>query len=273
MRRLLIRGGGIGDCILALPALEYFKSDYTEVWVPTAVVPLVQFADRVRPLASTGIDLFGVGDLTPSSKLVETLAAFDSIVSWYGAQRSEFRSALGKMGLRYEFYRAIPPGDYDGHAADFFSLDVGAPAGVDPRIHVEPAAQRESIVIHPFSGSPRKNWPLERFRELAARLSCKVEWTAGPEEELAEATRFENLAELGAWIRGARLYIGNDSGITHLAAAAGAATVALFGCAASARRWGPRGDNVTIVVSGGLERLEVERVRDAVNQRLGSPTP
>ena len=56
MKRLLIRPGGIGDVIVSLPALEFLKADYTEVWVPSAVVPLIQFADKVcrlRPAGST----------------------------------------------------------------------------------------------------------------------------------------------------------------------------------------------------------------------------
>ncbi len=65
MRRLLIRPGAIGDCILSFPALESLCSGYTEIWLPGPVAPLVDFADRVCPISSTGLDLFGVGDLPP----------------------------------------------------------------------------------------------------------------------------------------------------------------------------------------------------------------
>ncbi len=84
-------------------------------------------------------------------------------------------------------------------------------------------------MIHPFSGSARKNWPLERFRELAARLAMPVRWCAGPEEALNDAVRFENLYDLACWLSSARVYIGNDSGLTHLAAAVGVPVVAIFG--------------------------------------------
>lgn len=270
MRRLLIRPGGIGDCILALPAIEYLKSEYTEVWVSSAIVPLIQFADVVRPLASTAIDLVGIGDVQAPAELIARLRSFDSIVSWYGASREEFREALASLGVRCEFLRALPPAGYDAHAIDFFAQQVRAPLGLSPSIIVNPPSRRDSIVLHPFSGSPRKNWPLECFEDLASRLRPNVEWTAGPEEELAGATRFENLGELAAWIRGARLYIGNDSGITHLAAATGIATIALFGPASSVRTWGPRGDNVTVLHSDPLPRLKVETVLDAVNRRLAA---
>jgi ADP-heptose:LPS heptosyltransferase len=270
MRRLLIRSGGIGDCILAFPALEHLKTEYTEIWVPSVVVPLIQFADVTRSLASTGIDLLGVGDLEPRPELIKMLRSFDSIVSWYGAERSDFRCTLEKLGLRCEFHPALPPADYDGHATDFFAQQVGAPLGLQARIDLNTAPPRDSIVIHPFSGSARKNWPLECFTDLASRMNCEVEWTAGPEEELAAAHRFADLRELAAWMRGARLYIGNDSGITHLSAATGSVTIALFGCPESARTWGPRGDNVTILCSDPITRLEVATVLDAVNRRLAA---
>ena len=61
MRRLLIRPGAIGDCIVSLPALEYLRADYTEVWAASANLPLIRFADRARSIASTGLDLLELG--------------------------------------------------------------------------------------------------------------------------------------------------------------------------------------------------------------------
>jgi heptosyltransferase III len=267
MRRLLIRPGAIGDCITAFPALEYLAVEYTEVWIPSAIMPLVGFADRVRPLSSTGIDLVAVGDLKMPEQLASELRSFDSIVSWYGANRQEFRDEMGGLGIPCEFHRALPPGEYRGHAADFFASQVGAPLGLHPRLRMAEHAARESVAIHPFSGSAKKNWPLEHFRELAARLSCPVEWTAGPEEELDSAVRFSNLGELAGWIAGARLYIGNDSGIAHLAAAAGVPVLVLFGPSA-AEIWAPRGRDVTILAAQPLERLSVETVLRAANRLL-----
>lgn len=269
MRRLLIRPGAIGDCILAFPALEHLIADFTEVWIPTPLVPLVKFADRVRPLAATGIDLVGVGDLAIPDGLKTRFRSFDSIVSWYGTNRPEFRDALVRLGVECHFHAALPAKNSCEHVTDFFSRQVGASEGLLPHVNVEPCAPRDAIVIHPFSGSAQKNWPLHLYRELAIRLPFRTEWTAGPEEELPEAVRFTSLAELGSWIQGARLYIGNDSGITHLAAAAGVPTLALFGCS-SPRNWAPRGNNVTLLETASLEMLDVQRVIEAVNRLLDS---
>ena len=73
-----------------------------------------------------------------------------------------------------------------------------------------------------------------------------VRWCAGPEDPPLEgAVRIDDLYELACWLAGARLYAGNDSGITHLAAAAGAPVLALFGPTDPAV-WAPRGANVRV---------------------------
>lgn len=267
MRRLLIRPGAIGDCILSLPVFQYLRTEYTELWISSSVVPLVDFADTVRPLASTGLDLVGVGDLQMPAPLKETLQSFDFIVSWYGANRPAFREALTSLGVPCEFHAALPPPGYAGNATDFFAEQVGAPLGLAPRIDVECLARRDTVVIHPFSGSLRKNWSLASYFELAKCLPLRTEWTCGPEEQLPDAIRFENLGELAAWIAGARLYIGNDSGITHLAAAVGVPTIAIFG-PSSPDMWAPRGANVTVLHSNPLDSLKVREVLEAVNRLM-----
>ena len=269
MRRLLIRPGAIGDCILAFPALEYLIRDYTELWVPSPVVPLVQFASAVYALMSTSVNLLGVGDLEAPSGLRARLQSFDSIVSWYGSNRPEFCDGLASVNPNCQLHAALPPADYSGHAIDFFAQQVGAPLGLVPRIQPKNVIPRNTVAIHPFSGSRSKNWPLERYCELVARLKCEVDWLAGPEEELPEAKRFDNLSDLGAFIADARLYVGNDSGITHLAAAVGVKTLAVFG-PTRPETWAPRGSNVSVLRGSPLESLDVEIVAAAASRLLDS---
>ncbi|HEY7305140.1 MAG TPA: glycosyltransferase family 9 protein [Bryobacteraceae bacterium] len=267
MRRLLIRPGAIGDCILSFPVLRYLRTEYTELWIPSPIVPLIDFVDAARPLASTGLDLVGIGDLEMPARLEYTLRTFDSIVSWYGTNRPPFHEALSTVGVPCEFHAALPPADFSGHATDFFAQQVGAPLGLIPHIDVEPVSQRETVIIHPFSGSTRKNWPLASYLELSKRLPLKTDWVCGPEEQFPDAVRFENLADLAVWIAGARLYIGNDSGITHLAAAAGVPVIAIFG-PSSPKTWAPRGENVTVLHAKQLEALHIEGVVAAANRLL-----
>jgi len=265
LRRLLIRPGGIGDCILSLPALEFLRTGYTEVWVPGPVVPLIRFADRVRAIAGTGLDLIEIPGQRPAAT-VEALRGFDEIVSWYGSGRPEFREAVEELRLHFRFLAALP--DEPGvHASDFYVRQVGARASA-PRIPC-PRLDGGYAVIHPFSGSAAKNWPLERFQELAGWLGARLplHWCAGPQESLPGAHRFEDLYDLGCWLAGARVYIGNDSGITHLAAAAGAPVVALFG-PTDPEVWGPRGDRVRMVHTPApgepMQKIQLAGVRAGV---------
>jgi ADP-heptose:LPS heptosyltransferase len=265
VRRLLIRPGGIGDCLLCLPAMERLRADYTEVWCPSAVVPLMRFADRAEGIASTGLDSLGIPCLAPPASVVERLRRFDSIVSWYGTNRESFQQAVFRLGLPFEFRPALPQGGSQ-HAVDFF---LGEASHAYPRLPFPTAARREPrIVIHPFSGGARKNWPLERFRSVAARLPLPVQWSAGPEERLDAATRFEGLGELAEWLASATLYIGNDSGITHLAAAVGTPTVALFGEASDPRVWAPRGRHVRVIARESLEAIDIDTVVEEVTNWL-----
>jgi heptosyltransferase-3 len=275
VRRLVIRPGAIGDFIVSLPALERLRSPYLEVWVSSPNVPLVRFADRVRSIASTGLDLLGVAE--PPAHLLDELRGFDSIVSWYGANRPEFRDLMLGLNLPCIFFPALPPAMEPSalpaalppamepsalppapppeataiHATDFYLDQVRelstVPGGDTPQIPCQ-AARANFAAIHPFSGNPRKNWPLEKFRRVARGLerSMPVRWCAGPEDPpLDGAVLIHDLYELACWLASARLYIGNDSGITHLAAAVGTPVLALFG-PTDPGVWAPRGPNVRV---------------------------
>lgn len=239
VNRLLIRPGAIGDVILSLPALAGARAEYTEVWAPRQILPLIRFADRTRAIADTGIELVGV----VQGARVPELETFDSIYSWYGSNRPEFRDAV--RDLPFTFFPALPP-----------------PVEGIPHIAVPPAVKQDFAVIHPFASSVAKRWPIEKFREAAARIDLRVQWCAGPEEHLEGAVRKGDLYELACWISTARVYVGNDSGIAHLAAAVGTPVVAIF-LASDPRVWAPRGAHVTV-----LEDPSVADVAGAVGAVL-----
>ena len=258
MQRLLIRPGAIGDFILSLPALEYLKSDYTEVWCAEQNVPLTGFADHARSIGCSGLDRVGV---LPAESVFETLRHFDEIHSWYGTARPDFRAAVHR--LPFTFYEALPSG-HELHATGFYCQQVGAPVRF-PHLPI-PRDPHDFAVIHPFASSPSKRWPMALFRQLAQELG-NVQWCAGPTEPLDSAIRFENLHNLAQWLATAKVFIGNDSGVTHLAAAVGTPVIALFG-PTDPRVWAPRGTNVRVIHRQPMELIRPHEVFQTIQTLL-----
>ncbi len=246
-KRLLIRPGAIGDFIVSLPALESLRSDDTEVWCASPNVPLARFADRALSLANSGLDRLGI---THADDVIERLRAFDDIISWYGTNRPEFRQFVADLNLPFRFLPALP--DNSRHAVDFYNhqaRELGANPHLTPAIDC-PEVPRTFAAIHPFASSPAKRAPMEVFEAAAKKLSetMPVHWLCGPEEDLPGAVRFPDLYALACWLRGARIFVGNDSGISHLAAAVRTPVLALF-TTTNPKIWSPRGIAVDTVRS------------------------
>jgi heptosyltransferase III len=251
LRRLLIRPGAIGDFIVSLPALEMLRTGYTEVWCAGQNVPLARFADSAQSIISAGLDRLG---LLPAADVFTRLRTFDSIISWYGTNRQEFRDLV--RDLPFEFLPALPtPATPCGpnHAVEFYLNQAGLhqasrrAASRYPQIPC-PEARREYAVIHPFASNPAKRAPFEVFRNTADRLAraMSVHWLCGPEEHLDGAIHIDDLYELACWLRKARIFVGNDSGISHLAAAVGT-PVTVFFRTSDPRIWAPRGSAVNVI--------------------------
>lgn len=131
------------------------------------------------------------------------------------------------------------------------------------------------LAIHPGSGSPAKNWPAARFAELVrSRGAARWLLVRGPADDGvaalletvpgARVARDLPLRVLAALLARAGAYVGNDSGVTHLAAASGAPTIALFG-ATDPRLWAPVGPHVEVVSGGGtMDGIAVDEVAAAI---------
>jgi heptosyltransferase-3 len=259
VRRLVIRPGAIGDTIVGLPALERlcsrdFGIEYAEIWAPSRNLPLLRHIAPVRSFTSVQLDLL---EIDPPQVLIDRLRSFDEIVSWYGAAREEFVAALQSVGVPFRLLRALPLAGGGCHAVDFYLRQAGFEAAASEKIaprlpQPRPAgiAGNSFIAIHPFSGSRKKNWDLASFEAVAARLSettgLPCEWGAGPEEQLPGARRFEGLDEVADWVSSAALYLGNDSGISHLAVACQVPAVVIF-TVTDASIWSPRGPQVAVL--------------------------
>jgi lipopolysaccharide heptosyltransferase II len=135
-------------------------------------------------------------------------------------------------------------------------------------VAIEPDGWSEKplVMLHPGARYRFKAWPIERFAELADRLSeehrCRV-LIGGGEQDRATAQQIIDLAksrpillagrlsltEFAALATQCRLFVGNDNGAMHIAAAMGTPVVGLFGPSDPAE-WGPHGEKVTVLYKG-----------------------
>ncbi len=152
------------------------------------------------------------------------------------------------------------------------------------------------LVLGPTANWHRKVWPAERFAEMALRLTAPdgalagagIAILGGPgDQERSMATPVLtalpqaldlvgklDLPEVAAVLARAAMFIGNDSGLMHLAAAAGAPTLGLFGPTPS-DEYGPAGPKAQAVLADGppgqgvMEDLPIARVLEAAEALLG----
>ena len=277
MRRILVlRGGALGDFFVTLPALALLRARW-----PTARIEVAGNA-TAAPLAVTrGLiyavhsqhearwsALFSRGPLP--AEFAVWLGTFDLVVSWWpdpaGELRGHFPRHEGQVFLSGE---ALPQ---SAPAAAHYCATLGTLglAGQEFLFRLaESSAPRTGITIHPGSGSPRKNWPRDRWLALIAQLSGPVTIVLG-EAELALAPwpslpsvavmRQPSLGALAAHLASCRLFLGHDSGISHLAAACGAPCVLLFGPTDPAM-WAPPGPHVSVIKRGPtLDSVSVSEV-------------
>lgn len=138
--------------------------------------------------------------------------------------------------------------------------DSGPPELVGPRDAAREAPWLKRIhapaaLIHPGARFPAKAWPAARFREVAGELvkrGFRPYILAGPGEEIPkELSEFEAISDVPAgdlvfMLRSFEVFVGNDSGPMHAAAAAGCRVVGVFG-PSNPHRWRPWGARSLVV--------------------------
>ena len=295
---LILRGGAIGDFIATLPALQALRKRWPlariDIWGYPHVAQLAVeagLAETVVSLDRAEMARFFVPEPSFTDAQVATIRSFDVVVNYLHDPVGQVRSNLLLAGARQVVSGS--PIVKRGHAVPFLLEPLQALAIYEteliPEIDLSGEARAEGrrrlrglgvagrpVAVHPGSGSPAKNWPIDRFVELVRR------WRAAGKEVVAvlgEADRAEaaalarevpslptlrdlTLVELAAALSECSAYVGNDSGVTHLAAAVGLPVTAIFG-PSNADAWGPRGRGEIRILrapAGELERLGVEDV-------------
>jgi heptosyltransferase III len=301
---IIIHTGGLGDFLQIFPVLAALRSR-----CPASRVTLVGHPERAALALAGGLvdevldfETCGLHRLfAPDAREADVPAGLRrarTILNFIPAPELSANLARLTSAWTIDAVSFPAPGACRHAAAQFVYDQVAEPLGLPPRAALPelrlppdcpartalaarfPEAAR-ALAIHPGSGSPTKNWPLERFVEvsrLQAARGAPTLWLLGPAEleqpafaPLARADQALALAPLGdvaALLSLVRGYLGNDSGVTHLAAALGRPTVALFGPTDRAV-WAPRGPHVRVIAcAGGLADLWPTQVAEAIDMLL-----
>lgn len=299
VRLLVLRGGAIGDFVATLPALRALRNRWPEAYIELIGYPHVArlalqdgLVDRVESLDRAGIALYFAEHPVFPPAQTEFIRSFDLVLSYLHDRQGLVRDNLERAGAKQVIYGS-PLVEGDHHAVDHLLKPLETLAiyetGAQPALRLDPELRAAGqallaerglcapvYVLHPGSGSPRKNWPLERFVALADRirragLGRPVFLVGEADEPLRRSLQerwpdtplFADLSVLQACglLSACQAYIGNDSGVTHLAAALGLPVLALFG-PSSVRHWAPRGTRVQVVAarSGELAALSPDEI-------------
>ncbi len=284
MNILVIRPGAIGDALLAFPTLHALRAKYAAKRITfvsnASVLPLAQackLADDVSDFEQTQwSELFSTTGIR-NSGLRQLLAVTNMAICWLGDPDHLVEGNLRQAGVKKIIVApGRPPESSYAHVAGYLASTVKIPAKQVrqwyPALPAVPKAGR-TVAIHPGSGSERKNWPIASFIEVINGLwqeKCAVLLLAGPAEEQKLAYLQRHLApspglyktlvnapllETAQQLRQCQGYLGNDSGITHLAAMLGVPTVAIFGPGSRTSNWEPLGKHVGIIQQPDLHYL------------------
>ncbi len=302
-RVLVIFPGALGDLICFVPALRALERRHRGAALELmAREELGRFAaGRIGVARTHSIDRREMASLFAQSGADARgfFGAFQRIYSFFAAGNRSFREALAIASDAELSFHPFRP-DCTGHVAAAYLDALGEPAnslecGLQVHLNVLPhdlaaAARRLSdhgltagrfALLLPGSGSAQKNWPAVKFAELARRLRARIaaaialgtaEAGLAPcfaETGCAILTDLE-LGELAGIAAGASLFVGNDSGVSHLAAAAGAPGIVLFGPTDPAR-WRPLGHSVRVLRCTPLADLDTDQVLGCALQMLGPP--
>jgi heptosyltransferase-2 len=304
-RILVIRGGAIGDFILTLPAVKLLRDNFPNAHIEILgykrIVALAEkrfYGNATRSIDYAPLSRFFARDSELAPELVTYFASFELILSYLFDPDEIFATNLKRCGVR-RLIAGSPKINEGEHAADQLAkplrelgltlLDRSAilyPNESDRQAAAEFLGQDKApiVAIHPGSGSETKNWPIENWIALADRLlrvggTFVVVGGEADEKQISHlwelwtdkpAVRFAlnlPLPHLAAILEDA-VFVGHDSGISHLAAAAGANCVLLFGPTDPAV-WAPANENVKVfrAPDGDLRKLPVAEVLAA----LGHP--
>ncbi len=285
-RLTVVRAGALGDTVLILPTLELLHAAAPGARI-TLVGSA--WAEELLPLLPFPIELVRFDSVRLTSLFGSPEAEYEAGV-FSEAHAAVVYTDDPEGGLAAAARRLCPgcvvtwpvrPQGAEHAAAHFARAVADLPRGAGglpaPALAIAPTLSEWArgwlasrfgagtgvTAVHPGSGSGRKCWPAQRWADLIRSLGARTLLIEGP-ADAAQCRRVQksvggaalvkasglSVAEAAALISRCGLYVGNDSGLSHVAAALGVPTVAVFGPTDPAV-WAPLGPSVRVVRSSG----------------------
>jgi ADP-heptose:LPS heptosyltransferase len=304
---LVIRNDRFGEFLLIIPALAAFKETFPGVKITLIVDPYVkelagcvEYADEVIAWENKRHNFkevlgFGVG---------LRKRRFDLAVVFNPSKEAHLISFLAGVPKRLGFSRKwgillnVKMEDKK-HLAEKHEVEynlelaglIGAKVGnknlvlkVRASNLLDSFGDRSVVAIHPWTSDSVKQWPVERFVELAQRIVQKFDLgvvfvgrdknrlgTTIEDRRIMDLTNKTSLVELAGVLKRCKLLVTSDSGPMHLAAAVATPVVALFRNdlpGKTARRWGPWGEGHSVIERSRLEDIDVDEVLEKIKNKL-----
>lgn len=304
-RILVIRNDRFGEFLLNVPAIRALKERFADSKIILAVDPYVRdlalkipYADEVigwkngrhslidtfkfaMLLKSREIDIAFIMNPSKDSNLAVYLACIPERIGY--ARKWDFLLTqtikdAKDLGLKHEVECNLDLVKAVGAETKDKSLFINV-NGTSPFI------PDGSIAVHPWTSDPIKQWPSERFRELALRLVKELGIDViiiGGKEEFEKSASYNylnnriinmagktSLPQLAAILKKCGLLISGDSGPVHLASSVGTPVIALFRndiAGKGPKRWGPWGHGDLVIEKKMLSDITVEEVLNKVKE-------
>ena len=288
-RVAVVRLRSLGDCVLTTPALALLKAARPDLQIAVVVEPAFAAVFEENP------DLDAI--LPPEERELFRWHA-DLTLNLHGggrsarltlASRARFRAGFAHFRFQTLYNVRIPRAqeilgvERTVHTAEHLACAMfylGVPQSDIPRARLfAPLARRDRpyAIIHPMASAPDKTWPAENFlavaRYLETQAGLEPVFIAGPGEDLAAFREFTtvsgaSLADVKSLLAGAALFLGNDSGPAHMAAAFGLPVIVLFGPSIP-EIWHPwRTESAVLTSDSGIRGIAVEDGMAAIERLL-----
>ena len=284
-----MRNGALGDFVLTLPVFQAFQEYFLNyklfiIGRPSFCSLLSKSWNVIDNESRDWSGLYGDGSLPKQTLDLFANTTLALVYSKpYGKLLKNMKDLLGEKAL---FFDPQPPINFSGHIIDHLltplikMLKIPIYTRTPATSISKPQKCKIDVIAHIGSSSFKKNWPLENYIKWAENLRQKgilVRLLQGPVEKETGITSTtdipitcpENLEDLASLLTSATLFVGNDSGPGHLAAALGTRTLTLFG-PTNPQIWTPYHSKNLIISapSKSMKDINVESVFSATLKQL-----